>query len=161
MDVESRARVKRGPMDSPRQCGPPHFSFPQQASLSAQTSAKQKTAEHQQRMCRGPKIPAISFGKMQRRHRHEFNRLPSPDPRLSLRFMPGRSRRIERRRICVEILPPAGTEIPHIQQPPQTHRGHNHTMGRHTRRTFKTRQLCPFDDRQHNIGRMAPKIKFH
>jgi hypothetical protein len=28
----------------------------------------------------------------------------------------------------VEILSPAGTAIPRIQQPPQTHRGHNHTV---------------------------------
>ena len=89
MDVESRARVKHGPMDSPRQCGPPHFSFPQQTSPPTQTSAKQKTAEDQRRMHSRPKIPVISSRKMQRRHRHEFDRLPSPDPRLSLRFMPG------------------------------------------------------------------------
>ena len=77
-----------------------------------------KTAEHQRTMHIRPKILVISSRKMQRRHRHEFDRLPSPDPRLSLRFMPGRSRRIQRRRICVEILSPTGTAIPRIQQPP-------------------------------------------
>ena len=108
-----------------------------------------------------PKIPVISSRKMQRRHRHEFDRLPSPDPRLSLRFMPGRSRRIQRRGICVEILSPIGTTIPGIQQPPRTHRGHYHNVGRHSSRTFETWRLCPFDDRQHNLGRLATKVKFH
>ena len=158
MDIESRARVKHGPMDSSWQCGPPHFSFPQQASPPTQTPAKQKTAEHQRTMHSRPKIPVISSRKMQRRHRHEFDRLPSPDPRLSLRFMPGRSRRIQRRGICMEILSPIGTAIPRIQQPPRTHRGHYHNVGRHSSRTFETWRLCPFDDRQHNISRMASKI---
>ena len=98
---------------------------------------------------------------MQRRHRHEFDRLLSPDPRLSLRFMPGRSRRIQRRGFCVETLSPIGTAIPCIQQPPRTHRGHYHNVGRHSSRTFETWRLCPFNDRQHNISRMAPEIKFH
>ncbi len=162
MNVKSRTRIKHGPMDSPRKCGPPHFSFSQQTSFPAQMSAKQKTAEqHQRTMHSRPKIHVISSQKMQRRHRHEFNCLPSPDPCLPLRFMPGRSRQIQQRRICMEILSPAGTAIPQIQQPPQTHRGHNHTVGGHTCRPFETRPLCPFDDRQHNIGRMAPEIKFH
>ncbi len=121
-----------------------------------QTSAKQKTAEHQR-----PKIPIISSRKMQRRHQHEFDRLPSPDPHLSLRFLPGRSRWIQRRRICVEILSPSGTAILRIQQPPRTHCGHNHNVGGHSSRPFETWRLCPFNDRQHNIGRMAPEIKFH
>jgi hypothetical protein len=91
----------------------------------------------------------------------EFDCLPSPDPRLSLRFMPRRSRQIQRRGICVEILSPIGTTIPRIQQPPRTHRGHNHNVGGHSSRPFETWRLCPFNDRQHNIGRMAPEIKFH
>ena len=160
MDIKGRAGNEHWTMGSPRKNCSHHPPFSQQAVFS-QTKSREQAADHnRQKVQRRSTSLTVCTREMPPRHLSKSDSLPTTGSRLQIGLMPVRTRTVQPQRFRLALLTSRQPTVPRIKQLPQAPHSNNHSVDQYHCWSTQKRRLRTFNDRQHNLRRLAADVEF-